>query len=285
VPRWRFHWPLIARTWRTSSGYLGNTTLYYVNMNLDLLLIGRHLGATSLGLYQNARTLTDEIRARIAMPIQHVLFPAFSALQGERTRSQQLTLRAGRLLAAAVVPVGFGVSANAHELVTVLYGRQWLQMTPVVAMLGLSAALRASTAIASSLFNANNRVGLAFRYNVVGSLLTIGGVLAALPYGIEAVATAVALSSLYALVTFRAALALLGLGFRHLAQVLAPPLAAALIMWLGITGLRQLAWTTAPALMLGAHVAAGALLYLTALLLLAPQFGHDFRDALRTLVR
>jgi len=78
LPRFRLHMPLLTRTWRTSMSYFGSNILYFINMNLDLLLIGRQLGATPLGYYQNARSLTDEIRARIAMPLQHVLFPAFA---------------------------------------------------------------------------------------------------------------------------------------------------------------------------------------------------------------
>ncbi|MCU0966295.1 MAG: oligosaccharide flippase family protein, partial [Burkholderiaceae bacterium] len=283
-PRRRFHWPVIARTWRTSTGYLGNTALYYMSMNLDLLLIGRHLGAAPLGFYQNARSLTDEIRGRIAMPIQHVLFPAFSALQDDRARFQQLVLRAGRLVAAVVVPVGFGVSANAQELVAVLYGAQWQPMAPVMAMFGLSAALRAGTAIGSPLFNANDRVGLAFRYNAVGAVLTLGGVLVAMPHGIEAVAGAVALASLYGLVSLRAALRLIGLGWGHVAQMLGAPMAAAAVMWGVIEGLRSLAWTHSPATMLLAHVAAGGAVYLALLLAIAPQYGRDARGVLRLLL-
>jgi len=281
-PRLRFHWPFVARTWRTSTGYLGNTTLYYVNMNLDLLLIGRQLGPAALGYYQSARSLTDEIRGRIAMPIQQVLFPAFSALQEDRERFQQLVLRAGRLLAAVVVPIGFGVSANAEELVLVLYGEQWRPMVPVMAMFGLSAAVRAATAVASSLFNANDRVGLAFRYNVVGTLLTIAGVLLAMPYGIEGVAVAVALTALYSLVSFRAALRLIGLGERQIVEVLGAPVAAALAMWLATLALRGLDCSAVPVLLrLGVHVLSGALVYLAVLILVAPQFGRDLRDALR----
>lgn len=284
-PRRRFHWPVIARTWRTSTGYLGNTALYYLNMNLDVLLIGRHLGAAPLGFYQNARSLTDEIRARIAMPIQHVMFPALSALQDDAAQCRQLVLRAGRLVAAVVVPVGFGVSANAQELVMVLYGAQWLPMVPVMAMFGLSAALRAGTAIGSPLFNARDRVGLALRYNSVGTLLTIGAVLVAMPHGIEAVAGAVALTSLYALVALRAALGLVGLGLRHIAQMLGAPLAASLVMWAVTAASRNLEWTRAPASMLLTHVAAGAVVYVATLQVIAPQFGRDIRDALRLLLR
>jgi O-antigen/teichoic acid export membrane protein len=284
LPRFRFHLPLLTATWRTSGSYFGSSVLYYINMNLDLLLIGRQLGATSLGFYQNARSLTDEIRARIAMPIQHVLFPAFSAVQGERERFQQLVLRAGRLLAAIVIPVGVGVSANANELVQVLYGEKWLAMIPVMSMFGLSAALRASTAISSPLFNASNRVGLALRYNVVGTILSVVGVVLAMPYGVNVVAMTVAATSLYALVGFRAGFALIGLGARDMAQVLGLPALAALVMWLATFALRQVsaAWGFNIGVMLLLHVTVGGFVYLVTLHLLSRQYLQDVRQAVQT---
>ena len=278
LPRFRFYLPLLMGTWRTSGGYLGNTLLYYASSNIDLLLIGRQLGAAPLGYYQNARSLTDEIRARIAMPIQHVLFPALSALQNERERIQQLVLRAGRLLAAVVVPVGLGVSVNATELVLVLYGEMWRPMIPVMAFFGLSAALRAATAIASPLFNANDRVGLALRYNAIGAALLIGGVLLAMPYGLEMVAAAVAVVSLYSLVSFRAAFGLIGLGLRDMTQVLAPPLLSGVVMGLFTVASRQLAWSHEPAVLLPVHVVVGAFVYLSTLHLISGRYMQDVRQ-------
>mgnify|MGYP000166729019 CR=1 FL=1 len=278
-PRRRFHWPVIARTWRTSTGYFGNTALYYLNVNLDLLLIGRHLGAAPLGFYQNARSLTDEIRGRIAMPIQQVLFPAFSALQNDRARFQQLVLRAGRLVAAMVVPIGVGVSANARELVLVLYGAQWQPMIPVISMFGLSAALRASTAIASPLFNANDRVGLAFRYNVIATVLIMSAVLVGMPYGIGAVAAGVALVSVYSIMVLRAAFALIGLRSRDVLAVLGAPALASAVMWLATLGLQRWHWDLRPAGMLALQVVAGAAVYLITLHLLSRQVLRDFRQA------
>ncbi len=65
-PRLRFSTAFLRSTWRTNGSYFGSGILYYLNSNVDLFLVGRMLGATSLGIYQNARSLTQEINARMA---------------------------------------------------------------------------------------------------------------------------------------------------------------------------------------------------------------------------
>lgn len=285
-PRLRFHKPFITSTWRTSGSYFGSGVLYYVYTNLDLFVIGRQLGATGLGYYQNARSLTDEIRARIAMPIQHVLFPAFSAVQTDPQRARDMVMRATRLLAAVVVPIGFGVSANARELVLILYGPQWAPMIPVLVMLGLSAALRASTAVAGPLFNAADKVTLSLRYTVVGTAIFLVLLVAAAPFGLEAVAAATAVSTLYSLVSCHAGFRLIGLGWRAIGQTMAPPFVAAAVMWLATELARtatQAAWPLGLTLL--AHVALGAVVYLAVLHLLSRQYWHDVRAAAANLRR
>jgi PST family polysaccharide transporter len=252
-------------------------------MNVDILLIGRYLGAGSLGHYQNARSLTDEIRARIAMPLQRVLFPAFSAIQAERGRLQSSVLLSGRLLSAIVFPIGFGISAVSEELVPVLYGSQWMQMIPVLSVLGLSAAVRGATAISSPLFNSQNRVGLALRYNVVGTCIFVMGALVAMPYGLETVAAAIALCSLYSIVTFRAGLRLVGLSARSVFEILGGPFVASLAMWIGISQIRLVSsgWTDRAELLLICHVIAGAVIYCISLVLVSREYVAEFALLLR----
>ena len=286
-PRFRFHHHYLTSTWRTSGGYFGSSILYYINMNVDVLLIGRQLGASALGFYQNARSLTDEVRGRLAMPLQRVLFPAFSALQADQERLQRTVILSGRLLAAVIVPVGFGISAVADELVPVLYGPQWLDMIPMLSMFGLSAAIRGSTAIASPLFNSRDRVGLSFRYNLIGTFITVVAILIALPYGINAVSAAVALSTLYTLVSFRVGLGLIGLGTRHVLTILGPPSTAAAIMWMAIWAVRPYcaAWLDVPALALAAHVMFGVFVYAIALHTVSRQYFADFVDLGKRLLK
>ena len=280
IPRVRFHSAYLTSTWRTSSSYFGSSTLYYIGMNVDVLLIGRQLGASALGYYQNARSLTDEIRGRLAMPLQRVLFPAFSALQADLERLQRTIIHSGRLLAAVIVPVGFGISAVASELVPVLYGSQWSDMIPVLSMFGLSAAIRGSTAIASPLFNSRDRVGLSFRYNLVGTFITVVAIVIALPYGINAVTGAVALSSLYTLVSFRVGIGLIGLRTRHVMVILGPPTLAATVMWLAILAIRSYSVDAfdVPVLLLAVHVLFGVVVYIVALHAISRTYFADFLD-------
>jgi PST family polysaccharide transporter len=286
-PRLKCNLSYLASTWMISGSYLGRGLLYYADMNIDLLLIGRRLGAAPLGYYQNARSLTDEVRGRIAMPLQRVLFPAFSALLPHNDRFQQSVIRSARVLAAIVIPVGVGASAIAPELVPVLYGAKWLAMVPLVTMLGISTALKASTAIASPIFSATNRVDLALKYNIFGSAMIAAAVFLTLPYGLDAVAMAVTAASLYTLVMFRVGLGLIGLRTRHVLITLGPPAVAAAAMWLAIVVARPTtgAWIANPGVLLLAHIALGAFVYALTLHILSRQYYRDFADLVRSLRR
>lgn len=282
-PRFRFHAAYLVETWRISGSYLGNGFLYYINMNIDVILVGRGLGAGALGYYQNARSLTDEIRGRIAMPLQRVLFPAFSALQGDLGRLQASVLRSGRLLAAFMMPVGFGVAAVADELVPVLYGEKWLAMIPILKMFGISAAIRSSTAIASPLYNSQNKVALGFKLNVVGTLLTIGAVYFSIPHGINSVAIAIAVSSMYVMVTFIVGIRLIGMNWRHLSQIFAVPTFASGAMWLAIDYVRPVVASADFGEHLGLPllIGFGAAVYAMLLFAVSPAYWQELRSLIK----
>ncbi|MEO8417797.1 MAG: lipopolysaccharide biosynthesis protein [Methylophilaceae bacterium] len=280
-PRLRFNLSYLRSTWKTNSSYFAGGLLFYANTNVDLLLIGRMVGATALGYYQNSRSLTDEVRYRIAVPLQRVLFPAFASLQ-ENTRWLQVSvLRSGRLLAAIVFPVGIGIAAIANELVPILYGEKWLAMIPVLKLLGVSTALKGSTAIATPLFNAANRVGLSLRYNIIGSIIVVLSVVAASPWGIEAVAGAITLSALYSLLNYRVGLGLIGLGWSSVWSMLAPPMLASASMWVVIEVARALlTGHLAGGVGLVSYIALGAIVYPVALVLISPIILGDFKVVL-----
>lgn len=239
-PRWKFSNSFLKSTWRTNGSYFGGGFLFYISSNIDLYLVGRSLGAVSLGYYQNARSLTDEIRARIAMPLQRVLFPAFSAIQSDLERFQQVVTRSGRLLAAIVIPIGFGVGAVSDELVPILYGEQWLAMIPILQIISAGSGIRAASTMASPIFNATDRVGLSLRLNIISTVVFVASIAIGNHWGLVGVAYGLLLNAAISIVMFRIALGLIELSTKHLWAMMGWPLLASAAMFAVIAIVRPL---------------------------------------------
>lgn len=152
-------------------------------------------------------------------------------------------------------------------------------MILILSLLGISAALRGSTAIGSSLFNSQNRVPLAFRYNIIYTALLLCSILFAMPYGLNVVALAIAANSLFSVFVFRVALGLIGLGTSFAAHP-----GASFHCRSADVGcnrfLRNLPILTAlhPGMHLGALIACGAISYASVLHLLSRQYLQDFTE-------
>lgn len=284
-PRLRFSAAFLRATWRTNGSYFGGGLLFYINSNLDLMLIGRALGASSLGIYQNARSLTQEINVRMAQPLQRVLFPAFAQVQNEAERFRDGIARSGRLLTFALAPVGFGMAAVAQELVPVLYGDRWLEMVPVLQVFALGSGLTIAGTITTSIFNAKNRVGFAFKLSLVTVVINVTLVLAASRWGMMGIAYAKLALSMLGLVVLRIAMGLVQMDSRDLWRMVAPPCAAAALMLAGITLVRPLVYQVLDpmVLRLAALVVFGMLSYGVFVLLGARAHVKDARDVIAML--
>ena len=183
------------------------------------------------------------------------LLPTFSALQGQNEREQidRVYLSSNRLAAAIAMPVGLGGAAVASS-VALLYGPEFLAMTPILAIffVGNIAGSIASVSVSvlysmeeqSFIVRLNALVAL---FNIILSLLLIpkyGATGAALATcGCHTVSSAVSIA--------HAARRLqVDLPFRVLSRILLAALSAAAIAWLVSTWLGGLVVAVAAALLL-----------------------------------
>lgn len=251
LPRFKFNLDFVKRYRKIGISYIGSGFLFYCNMNFDLVLIGRILGATELGYYQASRSLTDEIRARITAPLQNVLFPALSLLQSDRARFQRAVLRTMSLLALIVSPLGIGLAAVAPELVQILYGQRWLAMIEILPYIALAGTLRATLAIASTIFNAANKVDVSLRLNTVNTLIFLLAIWIGSHWGIIGVAQGNLFSSCAYILVALGGYGIIGLTLKDLLKALLPSYAASFFMyaclelsrmWIWPNSLGALAW-------------------------------------------
>jgi O-antigen/teichoic acid export membrane protein len=189
---WRPQFRFSIRSLRGMAGYTGNVfgtrVLAWGTINLDNFLIGRFVGAAPLGAYAMAYSVMLTPVNRIAAPITHVFFPAFSRLR-EPAQIAVMWLRANRMVALVVVPLMLGLIAVAPDFVHAVFGEKWNAAVPVIQILAPVGMLQSLLALNIVILQTLDRTRTLFRFTAALSALTVIGFAAGLPWGIEGVAT------------------------------------------------------------------------------------------------
>ena len=265
-----------------SSHVLGSRVFTWLARNVDNLLVGRYLGAASLGAYSLAFNLMITPVTRVAGPITQVFYPAFSRMR-EPERIAGAWLRAVRMVAFIVTPAMLGVIVVAPDFVRVVFGARWHAAVPVLRILAPLGLVQALQALNYGILQSTARTRVLVRYTAVASVVTVGAFAAGLPWGIEGVATAYVLVSLvlepaYLILTTRA----VGISaWRWLASIRGVLEAGAIMFALLLLTRELLLRTDIPVgARLALEILVGAAVYFPAVLWRAPEIKNEVRAAL-----
>jgi PST family polysaccharide transporter len=271
VPRLRFSAPFIQRNWRAGGSYFGLAALNVVWSRIDTTTVGRALGATELGYYQTACALPDELRNRIAVAMQRVLFPAYSLVQSDHGAFRDGVVRSLRLLATITIPMGVGMAVLAELIVRTLYGEQWLPAVPLLQVLAVGGVARALHALLSNIYKAKGRPDLDFKISTGLLPLLFVAVVVGSQWGTLGVAFGVLAFNLLLLASTVRALQLIELNPIDTLAAIAPATGAALLMGATLTALdaMDLVPHSQPALELLALVTTGVVLFFAALFVIS----------------
>jgi O-antigen/teichoic acid export membrane protein len=167
---------------------LGSRLLDFLKGGSQSLLVGRYLGASSLGAYTVAYNIMLIPLQRLMVPIQDTLFPAFSRMQGNRTRLGESWLRVNRVVFAVVAPISLGLIVVAPDLISTLLGHRWHAAGPVLQILAIAALFQSFSALGTKVLAALDRVNVLLRYSLAGFATTIAAFAVGLQWGIVGVA-------------------------------------------------------------------------------------------------
>ena len=285
---WRPRATYSTESLRRLGSFAGKTSgarlLGYVNLNADNFLIARFLGAAPLGVYSVAYNVMFAPLARLATPIQQVLFPAFALIAGDTPRAGAAWLRGNRIVAAISVPAFVGLAVVAPDFVPVVLGHRWHKAIPVLQLLCIAGLSQSLQSLNHSILQALDRAGVLLAFMIFSATITVSSFAIGLHWGVVGVAAGFAAARTAVLPVFttivcRAArirvLAFVG-SIRPVLEVSAAMgvLAYALRLGLHDAGL-------AAGFRLAAVVAAGAAVYVALLVWREP----DLVAEVRTLVR
>jgi PST family polysaccharide transporter len=180
----------------------GSGLMRYLRDNWDSWLVGRRLGAASLGFYNRALHETTVLTSMVGNTIfGYVLLPSYAKVQNDVERLKRGYLTSLNLVLITVVPVAVGIFILAEAIVTVLLGEQWLSIIPVWQIFSLYALTRPISANASPLFMAMGKPIYNLHASLLGLAIVVPLVLWLIgPLGIIGVAAAVSVSHLITMI-------------------------------------------------------------------------------------
>lgn len=227
-----FNWQAIKDLAGFSTGQTLVQLASYIAENGDYAVVGRLLGAQALGYYSRAYQLMMLPRTFIRTVTGRVLFPLMASVQEDRARLASAYLRCMTAAIALTFPLSVVFSTCAEEIISVMLGDQWEAAATPFAILSLALVFRSARAVANVATIAQGAsFSLAWRHGVYALLVILGAVLGA-RWGIDGVATAVAVViGIYYALSAQLANRLLGVSWRRFGRVHRPGIATAAVLW------------------------------------------------------
>jgi PST family polysaccharide transporter len=268
-PRLEFSWAKIKDLVGFSAALLGTNLVGYINRNADTVIVGRFLGAGPLGIYAMAVQVMLYPLQQVSSVIVRVLFPTLTHLQEDLPRLRSAYLKAVGAIALVTFPMMAGIFAVAEDFVLVLFGKEWLPMTPVLRVLVWIGMIQSIGTTVGSLYLARGRPGLALRVTLVGAPVLIGGMFAGLPWGLFGVALGYAAANVVLFVyVCHTAYRLIALPMPDLWFTLSRTLVTSLVM-IGVVLLAEsLMGTLQPIARLSYSIAVGIVAYIATSMLI-----------------
>jgi lipopolysaccharide exporter len=249
----------------------------------DNLLMSRIFGPAALGRYNFAYNLADIPATHIGEHIGDVLIPSFAQMPDIEHRKRAL-VRALGLMGLIVFPLAVGLGAVADTLVAALFDARWQAMAPMLAILSALSVTRPVGWVTSGYVLALGRTRTVGVLEVFKVALVLGLVSTIGRLGENWVCYAVGIAfGTYALASLYVVQRADKLPMTEMIRPLVRPLLSTLPLVVAVFGTRRLAFevlSIPPWAALLLEVAAGALAYVGAALLIASKQSRDLLSIL-----
>lgn len=217
--------------WRELAGYsrhvLASNVIWRAASQLDTVVVGRLLGAGSLGQYRNGWRLAYQPLDAWLRVGAYVLLPTLSRLAPERDRFRLGVQRTIHWMSTALIPVSAGMLALGQSLTAVALGPRWEPAGRVTAALCGLFLGQAFISLGSEIFKSLGRPRTLIATHVVYAGLLAVGLGTTTSFGLVPAAVSVsAASMLAAAYNLRAALGLVDLGLSELRTAITPALSS-----------------------------------------------------------
>lgn len=196
-------------------------------------IVGKICGAHALGVFNVSYELSNLPTSELIAPINRAVFPGYARKSTDAAELRQGYLSVIGIIAAFGVPAGVGIAATADVIVPLVFGQQWTEAVPLVAILALYGVLTALKTNAHYIYLALGRPQITACLGMVqGTLLFLSLLFLCMRYGVVGAAWAYLVSqAVFTPLSFWTLFKILDVKLSQLVQVLWRPVVAATFMF------------------------------------------------------
>lgn len=134
----------------TGKWITGASITNYLFENVDDMFVGRMLGTSSLGIYQQGYRIASMPASEVGEIFNKVTFPIYVSIKGDTKRVRSAFIKTLIFITVCVSLYGFAVFYLADKIVYYLLGENWIAAIPVLQVLSIYGVLKA---ISNSFFS------------------------------------------------------------------------------------------------------------------------------------
>ena len=133
--------------WVTGAGIFN-----YIFQNIDNVIVGKVLGTSNLGFYQQAYSISTLPVTEIGNIFNKVTFPVYVAIGGDRERLKKAFYKTLSVISLLVIPFAIVILFFSKPIILIFLGEKWLPIEPVLKILAIFGALKSVLNFSYSLF-------------------------------------------------------------------------------------------------------------------------------------
>ena len=227
-PSWRFRRQSATKLLSFGAYVSFASFLVSVRRQIDSVLLGRLLGATSLGVFVIGSRVPDLVQQTIGGPVTRVAFPALANVNAGPIKEN--VLKGTSMYTYLAFPSMAGVAILAEDIVAVVLGREWMDAVPVVRFIAVGLLVGSSTYLTVPALKAAGLAKLTLWQSVGVTLARIAVIVALANRGLDIIVMGLAATSAV-LVPIQLVLLRYGIGISP------PDMVRSVRTSLGITGI------------------------------------------------
>lgn len=133
--------------WVTGAGIF-----QYVFQNIDNVVVGKFLGPTSLGFYQQAYAISTLPVSEVGLIFNKVTFPVYVSISEDVARLKKAFIKTMVVISGLVIPFALIILLFSKPLILIFLGSKWLPIEPVLKILAIFGVAKSILNFSYSLF-------------------------------------------------------------------------------------------------------------------------------------